>query len=60
MKRRNSLQGKSPTESLDFSTVLAGCIHDVKNSLGILINRIAEVSAALGDGKHKIELEQLQ
>lgn len=60
MKRPNNLQGKSPTESLDFSTVLAGCIHDVKNSLGILINRIAEVSAALGDGKHKIALEQLQ
>jgi K+-sensing histidine kinase KdpD len=60
MKRHNNPEAKLSAKSMDFSTVLAGCIHDVKNSLSILINRLAEVSAAIGDCENKIALEQLQ
>lgn len=60
MKQHNNPEGNISTKSMDFSTVLAGCIHDVKNSLSILINRIAEVSAAIEDGENKLALEQLQ
>jgi signal transduction histidine kinase len=60
MKRHNNPEAKLSAKSMDFSTILAGCIHDVKNSLSILINRLAEVSAAIGDCDNKIALEQLQ
>lgn len=60
MKQRNNPEEKLSTKSMDFSIVLAGCIHDVKNSLSILINRVAEVSAAIEDGENRLALEQLQ
>jgi len=60
MKRHNNPEAKLSAKSMDFSTILAGCIHDVKNSLSILINRLAEVSAAIRDCDNKIALEQLQ
>ncbi|MDC8445407.1 MAG: HAMP domain-containing histidine kinase [Nitrosomonas sp.] len=60
MKQRNNPEEKLSTKSMDFSIVLAGCIHDVKNSLSILINRVAEVSTAIEDGENRLALEQLQ
>ncbi len=60
MKQHNHSLDQSPIKSMDFSTVLAGCIHDMKNSLSILINKIDEISATVEDSKNRCELEQLQ
>lgn len=57
----NKALGKSASiKSVDFSTILAGCIHDMKNSLSILLNKIDEISPAIQDDQNKTELEQLQ
>ena len=47
-------------KTIDFSTILASSVHDVKNSLTLLINKIDEISAITADKKNKSELEQLQ
>lgn len=48
------------TKTIDFSTILASSVHDVKNSLTLLINKIDEISANTVDEQSKAELEQLQ
>jgi len=47
-------------KTIDFSTILASSIHDVKNSLNILINKIDEISHKTVDNENRAELEQLQ
>lgn len=47
-------------KTIDFSTILASSVHDVKNSLTLLINKIDEISAITADEHNKAELEQLQ
>ncbi len=34
--------------ALDFATVLASCIHDMKNSLGLILARLDELAAVAG------------
>ncbi len=46
--------------SIDFSTLLASRIHDIKNTLGFLINKIDKISKTTTDDESRIELEQLQ
>ena len=60
MKQHKKTVDSSPIRSVDFSTVLASCIHDMKNSLSILLNKIDEIEAETVDAKNKSELEQLQ
>jgi signal transduction histidine kinase len=47
---------------LDFSTILASSVHDMKNSLGILINHLDEVVELFEDNKNSSSklLSQLQ
>ncbi|MCG6551755.1 MAG: HAMP domain-containing histidine kinase [Candidatus Magnetominusculus sp. LBB02] len=47
---------------LDFSAVLASSVHDMKNSLGVLINQLDDVVGSLEDsndpsGKHLLKLQ---
>lgn len=43
---------------VDFSTLLASCIHDLKNEMGILISKMDEIAHAATD-HNKTEMEQL-
>ncbi len=36
---------------IDFATVLASCIHDMKNSLGLILARLDELAAAAGEDR---------
>ena len=47
-------------ESINFTTVLASSIHDMKNSLGIVLNSIDEMVHNLGDTLPAIQLAKLQ
>ncbi len=57
LKTQHSVQS---TNAIDFSTLLASCIHDIKNGLGLLINGMNDVSKKTADDNSRTELEQLQ
>ena len=45
---------------MDFTTVLASSIHDMKNSLGVVLNSIDEMVHSLGDELPAVQLAKLQ
>lgn len=47
-------------ESMDFTTVMASSIHDMKNSLGVVLNSIDEMVRGLGDALPAVQLTKLQ
>lgn len=47
-------------KTINFSTVLASAVHDIKNALNILINNIDAISNTTVNAENKTELEQLQ
>jgi K+-sensing histidine kinase KdpD len=58
----NESQDVSSTEELDFSFVLAASVHDMKNSLGMLLNSLEEVieHSSSQDEKQKKNFSILQ
>jgi len=50
----------SENDSIDFSTILASTIHDVKNSLGIVLSSLDELIQAVGDALPADQLSKLQ
>jgi len=46
--------------SIDFSALLASRVHDIKNTLGYLINQIDTIGRTTTDEKSRTELEHLQ
>jgi two-component system sensor histidine kinase SenX3 len=50
----------SENESISFSTILASTIHDVKNSLGVVLNSLDELIRTAGDSLPGEQLGKLQ
>jgi len=48
---------KNNIEKLDFSTILAGSVHDMKNSLAMLLGSLADISSDCGGGNCSIKKE---
>jgi len=48
---------KNNIEKLDFSTILAGSVHDMKNSLAMLLGSLADISSECTDGNCSIKKE---
>lgn len=59
-----SAPGDAPprTSKLDFAAVLASSVHDLKNSVGMLLNALSDVAADLppGQGELRDRFNQLQ
>ncbi len=51
---------KHDIQSLDFSTILASSIHDMKNSLSMLLNKIDEISIQNIPQQQTIDFDQLK
>jgi len=45
---------------MQFTDLLASTIHDMKNSLGVVLNSLEEISATPGDGAERRQLRILQ
>jgi len=50
----------SDNANIDFSTILASSIHDMKNSLGVVLSSLDELVHGLGDALPPAQLAKLQ
>ena len=50
----------SESERVDFSMILASTIHDVKNSLGVVLNSLDDLIRSAGDSLPAEQLGKLQ
>ncbi|RME35036.1 MAG: sensor histidine kinase, partial [Gammaproteobacteria bacterium] len=46
-----SRSGREAPTGMDFTLVLASCIHDMKNSLGLILARLDQIASAAGEGQ---------
>ena len=56
----NPLPAESEREPVGFSTILASSIHDMKNSLGVVLSSLDELVRSVGDALPSAQLVRLQ
>ena len=58
--KNRSSASMSDNESIGFSTILASSIHDMKNSLGVVLSSLDELMQSVGDALPPAQLSKLQ